>query len=228
MGLSIVLYVRHPEPWMREITKMWINVVRQTARVPIELIITECNAPSELAGMCDSYVNFAPPAGLAAELNAGLDLATQEFTVLVGNDVIMPPGWDTALLEPHKRFADCGISTLACRDLNHEPIDKIGEGFWGPLMCWRTDRNWRLDGETYDKLFFDTDLCMRIYEQGFRSYRNYAVVASHINQFTQQKLFTKAELEAQVCADKQRFIQKHTGPGGHLWVFGAFVNGWVW
>lgn len=227
--ISVVLYVRHPEPWMTNITVMAAKTLLENAVEEIQLIIVECLANNyerlQSIGHDFEYIHFDKPEGLAIEMNAGLNYVNNEYVIVVGNDVILPLEWDEYILEPHDRFDDCGVSTLACSDIHATTQDLITESFWGPLMCFK--KGFTFDPD-FTRMFADTDLCMRLYEQGKRSYRNLRCRAVHINKFTQTAMFSPEVTEQQINEGKALFIEKHKDKGNHLWQFHAFINGWVW
>lgn len=230
--LTYLLPVRIVEPWQVDMTIAAIRQAMRAAAEPPRIIVVEAGR-SDLAaamlrecGQADPlHLGFDPPIGYVPELNAGLDRVQTEFVAAGGNDIFLPDGWDRALLAPFARFPDCGISTLASSDLQHKPRPGvIAEGVWGPLMCFR--RDWRFDPD-FKRLFIDTDLIMRVYEAGQRSYRNWGAVATHLNQVTHRAMYDKAETDKMLAEGKAVFVGKHAGPGGHMLMFRALTEGWI-
>ena len=226
---SVVLYVRHPDKGMLEVTKGWINMARVTTDLPFELVVVEgSSAPGcWLDSDCgaDQLLQYNPGKGVAAEINLGLDACGNKYRVMVGNDVFFRPGWLEMLKEPFDLYGDCACSTLANSDSfpQQEPLNAIGEGFWGPLMM--CDDRWRTD-TVYEYCFIDGDILMSMYEQGFRSYRSFKQIVTHGNQMTARVVHGHQGQASFLERDRERFIHKHHTKGGHLWVYHALVKGW--
>lgn len=222
--ISVMLYVRHPEPWLAEMTRAWIRIAEKNTATPFELVVVE-GGSSELTDwkIPDKFLHYPDGLGIAPEINKGLDACSGKYRVMVGNDVFVRPHWLEMLIEPFERFGDCGASTLANSDGRYEASPNIVEGLWGPLMMFGPE--WRVD-ERFEYCFIDGDLAMRMYESGLRCYRNHNQVVQHGNQATGRILHGREKTEAMLARDKQRFIDKHQGIGSHLWIYHALVNGW--
>jgi len=177
------------------------------------------------------YVHCDGHSNLVKDLNAGIEAATGDFLVHTGNDVFTRPGWLEALLEPFEKYPDCGVSCLAMSDLNQAPMQGISEGVYGPLMMFRNQGRLlkqdilpaglpdlvqtvqqkgkayslgRFD-ESYENIFSDTDLIMRHYAAGFRSYRNWKVCCHHLLRQTLDDGDAKARFERYRTQFTERF-----------------------
>lgn len=224
-AVSVLLPVLHAEAWQVHMTEACLQIMRATTEVDYELVMVETRTKHfEGHPLVSKHKHYPSGIGYVPELNAGLDLCEGEYVVIPGNDIFMRPGWLEALLEPFKKFKDCGVSTLASSDLKMQPGEYIGEGVWGPLMCFK--RGWRFDPD-FKRLFIDTDLIMRIYEAGLRSYRNFKVVVGHLNQGTHTSLFNAQESRKLMDEGLALFKRKHMAVGGHLRMFHYLTEGQI-
>jgi len=170
--------------------------------------------------MADKHIR-CEKANVVKDTNQAIDAATGDYIVHTGNDIFMKPGWLEALLECFK-IPDCGAATLASSDLKHKPTNSIMEGIYGPLFMFK--KGWRFD-EDYENIFGDTDMIMRIYASGKRSYRNWNVVVTHLYQQTFQPMDGKQNLAERFDKFKKLFIQKHHQ--SNLLIFKILVDGVV-
>src|SRR5262245_9021592 len=138
--ISVVLPVLAPSPFLRAMTEFCIKTMRMHADNPFDLIVCEAqdqyfdpsihpefNAVNGSWALqkIDKYLHFNPKIGGVREYNAGVRAAETEFVVCGGNDVIVPPHWDTALLDVFaERPRDCAIASLSAM----EPGSIIGPG----------------------------------------------------------------------------------------------------
>ena len=118
---------------------------------------------------------------------------------------VSPPDWrkDRLLQLQCFEFKDCGVATVIALELKMVPGNYIQEGVYGPFMMFR--KGWQFDASRFPCQFGDTDLIMRMYGEGLRSYRNYRVVIHHLNR---QTLSGKSNDEDYNRA-RQRFIDRH-------------------
>lgn len=195
--------------------------MRDTTNYPFELVIIE-SGTEYFKDQADVFVP-RPSAGstLVRDLNAGIDHADGDILVHTANDIFTRPGWLEALIECFE-IPDCGVATLAASDLNQRPMNKIMEGIYGPLMAFKC--GWEFDPD-YKNIFSDSDLIMRIYEAGFRSYRNWRVRITHLYQQTYSVNETEEDLNSNFEAGKRLFIEKHKD--SNLFMYRVFTEGVV-
>lgn len=228
--VSVILPIMIMNDEQKQMTDDCIGTMRTTTNIPYELIIVEAKShlfseydtfPDNSPSRCEKYLHFPEPLGCSKEFNQGIKISEGTFVIHTGNDVFVKDGWLEALLECFE-IKDCGIATLASSDLKHEPMDRIMEGVWCPMMMWR--RGWEFD-ETFPNVFCDSDLVMRHYEAGFRMYRNWKVVVDHLSAITSKSRWTPEENAARFNKWKDVFIQKH----GHsrLLMFRILSEGWI-
>ena len=157
----------------------------------------------------DKYLNFTPKIGIVKEFNAGVDAATGDYIVHTGSDVIAPPHWDTELLRLFDDYTDCGVASLSAFEPGWiigppQPLDMVVEGMYSPFMMWR--KGWRLD-EAYKRVYPDSDLVMRMYDQGLHAYRTCRAHVHHLLRMTNDRV-EFAEHNRQLALDEGLFYQR--------------------
>lgn len=218
--VSVVLLVLAPTVFLRNLTEFAIKTLREHADdKDFELIVVEAREPyfkdrcNELG--IQKYISFNPPIGGVKELNAGVRAASGEYIVFTGNDVIVPPHWDTYLLEPFQTRKDCGISSLSAAEPGayigppQWPQDQpfIVEGMYSPFVMFK--RGWEYD-EHYERIYQDSDLVMRMYEAGLRAYRNCRGLVHHMMRMTNDRVDTE-EHNKMVGKDERKFYDRWHG-----------------
>ena len=232
--ISILMPIMVGEDWLETIAHASIEVMLRTASMPYQLVIVETGEhrfdPGRTGGRAygQTYVHRPERTTFVKDLNAGLAVCEGEFVVHTACDIFVRPGWMEAMLKPFDKLTDCGVSCLASNDLKMDRADKIVEGVYGPHMMFR--RQWPdgtpvLFDPDYADIWSDTDLVMKHYRQGLRSYRNYGIVIDHFNRLTYDGLYDKQAQEKRLEAAKQMFISKHAEAAGHLRVFHYFTQG---
>lgn len=228
--ISVVLPVLAPTQFLRAMTEFCIRALRLHSDNPFDLIVVEacddffrpqnCEVRGQSNIKPDIYLYFNPKIGGVREINAGIRVAETEFVVTAGNDVIVPPHWDTELLRCfEERPHDCGIAALsAC-----EPGTTIGpgqnlplivEGMYSPFNMFRKIHDhrgfprwkWEYD-EIYERVYQDSDLVMRMYEHGLRAYRSCRAHVHHLLRMTNDSVGTAAH-NAQLQKDEELFYHR--------------------
>lgn len=148
---------------------------------PFELVVVE-NGSNEFQSTADRHVRRDQPSTYTDDWNAGADVASGDYFVHIGIDVLVGEHWLESMLECFEKYPDCGVATTAVSEPGHiigtkTPTESIAEAFYGALMMFR--RGQRLD-PAFPNQMNDYDLCMRIYDQGLRSYRNNNSHAFHM------------------------------------------------
>lgn len=158
--------------------------------------------------VADIYMRFEPKIGGVREVNQAIRMARGEFIVATGNDVIVPPHWDTELLKCFEERKDCGLAALSACEPGavigpppDQPQDIIVEGMYSPFMMWR--KGWEYD-EAYERIYQDSDLVMRMYEAGLRSYRSCRAHVHHLLRMTNDNVDAEAH-NIQLGKDERRF-----------------------
>lgn len=228
--ISVVLPILAPTPFLRAMTEFTIKTMRMHADNPddYELIVVEADhdhfrrysmegivrVPFDPLMRIDKYLNFTPKIGSLKEVNAGIDAARGQFIVGMGNDVIVPPHWDTELMVPFLKQRDCGASALSA----FEPGAIVGppqalrypayvEGMYSPFMMFR--KGWRVD-EAYHKIYQDSDLIMRMYAAGLKSYRSCRAHVHHLLRMTSDRVEPEQH-NKDLAHDERLFYQRWSG-----------------
>ena len=214
--VSVVVPCLTEDLWQVHLTEACLKMAISGARTPFELIICEAvgnhfenfEANSPLVPDPVKY-HHRPEKGFAnADQNAGLDLATGRIVVLLTNDVFVKPGWLEALVDCFK-YEDCGMASLGTSDHAEQPLDVILEGLWCPVMALLNDPRLRFDAETFPSYWGDTDLVMKVYNSGFRAYRNFRVVCDHLGRATNTESHPAGKA-AEIERARELFAQRHS------------------
>lgn len=185
--ISVILPVKITEKWQIPMTRCAIDTLVITCwHKDIEIIIVESAGEylkydyASIEGVPVTWVE-GNKGSYSADWNYGANHADNDILLHTGNDIFARPGWDEALIEC-LNIPDCGVATILTSDIAHavKPINNtgIGEGVYGPFMAFK--KEWRLDDNNFPNSFSDTDLIMRAYKSGLKSYRNYKTIAHHL------------------------------------------------
>lgn len=228
---TVVMPTLLTRPWQLPMTACALQTLRVTTEVPFDIVVvdsTDSQYKDDLRSVCNqvnAHLVEGSVKGLASfDINRGINRAKTDRVVYMGNDIFVRDQWLEALLECFDQ-PRCGIATLASFDLITTPAavyfgqSVIREGIYGPLMMF--DRSWQLDEVMFPCQFADSDLIMRIYMQGLRSYRNNRVIIQHLNRQT----INGPEHDEASMAAKRRFEGLyHRRPE---LVYRILVDGWI-
>ena len=209
--ISVVLPVLAPTLFLKAMTEFAIRTLRAHADNEFELIVVEAEGDyfkNSNLGL-DKYLNFSPKIGGVREINAGIRVSTGEFIVTAGNDVIVPEHWDTHLLRCFEERKDCGLAALSAFEPGAiigppTPVPMMIEGMYSPFNMFR--RGWEYD-ESYLRVYQDSDLVMRMYEAGLRSFRSCYASVHHLLRMTNDTVDTAAHNE-QLGKDEKLFYSR--------------------
>jgi len=197
--ISVVLPLLLPDEFCVSMTRFCLDALRINAsgKNEVELVIVETGSEHFVPNPLNDprlrathrYLNFnrGPDRNYVKDWNAGADAATGEYLVHIGNDVIVGKDWDEALMEPFRRFKDCGMSCTSSREFGAQmglPVPVPGlvvEGHFTPFCCF--GKRWRFD-TAYEGGCSDCDMVMQMYTEGFRAYRSYSSVCWHFGPMT--------------------------------------------
>lgn len=214
--ISVVLPVLAPSAFLRAMTEFAIRTLRAHADREFELVLVEAGDTffdprhwNNSGWVADEYLSFNPLIGGVKELNAGIDAARGEFIVSTGNDVIVPPHWDTELLRCFEERKDCGVAALSAFEPGAvigppQALDRIVEGMYSPFMMLR--KGDRFD-EAYQKIYQDSDFIMRVYERGQRSYRSCRAHVHHLLRMTSDRVNPEKH-QQQLAHDERLFYER--------------------
>lgn len=218
--ISVVLPLLLPDAFTVALTQLCIKAMRCQADDPTyELVVVETGSrhfdpsiggPVEPMLKVDEYIHIPQKRTYVQDWNEGARRAGGAYLVHMGNDVIVGPGWDSALREPFEKYADCGVSCTAAT----EPGAFIGprlpvpglvvEGMFAPMMMFES--TWRLD-EAYEGGYSDSDLIMRIYDSGKRAYRSCSSQCHHLDRVTWTRAYADRG-EDQIIRGERLFYER--------------------
>ncbi len=191
-----------------------------------------CDGHWQSLGIEYEHIHFPTRRSYSQDFNDALRESTADLIVHTGNDVFVRPGWAAAMLEPFNKYADCGVSCLASSDLSAGPAGQRGdfvcEGVYGPHMMFRRANGvgtQMLLDEDFPDIFSDTELILRHYAAGLRSYRNHAIVIDHLNRATYNDQHSGEEQRERFMKYRQQMAAKHYASAGHMLMYHHLVNG---
>lgn len=223
--ISVILPVKIGDEWQQELAEFAISTMRAKTRRKFELIVVESDS-KEMKDFCDVHIKRLPST-YTEDFNAAQELASGDFIVHTAIDIIVGDQWLEALIEPFEQFKDCGVTTVSVTEPGSIvgeklPSRKIIEGMYGPLMMFR--KEWKLD-PAFPNLHSDSDLVMRMYEAGLRSYRNHRSVAYHLDGITWKSVTTASEREEQRKKANMLFQTRYAN--SPLWMAKMILRGGV-
>lgn len=136
-----------------------------------------------LKGHIHKYHRFDKNEGISNGWNKGIELATNEHIIILGDDTIVPPNWTDEMMKAIS-MPQAGLATVhvvgmpydegiketlgpfpgACFMLTKSVIDKVG------YFDWKT---------YYPCNYEDVDFQARVLAHGYKMYVNYAVTVQH-------------------------------------------------
>jgi GT2 family glycosyltransferase len=157
----------------------------------------------------DKHRRYTQNQGISIGWNKGIELATHDKVIILGDDTIVSPGWVEAMLKCFEN-KDCGA---ACPQVEGMPYrDKLTEVWnWFPGACFMlskkiVDKVGYFDWKTYFPCNFeDTDMWVRLMAHGYKLYTNPSAYVQHRMGAT----LHVDDLSSQFETLKQRFIKKH-------------------
>lgn len=222
--VSIILPVIIQSQFQHALTRFSVWCMRNLTLSTHEIIIVE-TVSKQCEDLADIYIHRPTKTSYSNDWNAGADAASGDYIVHIGNDIIVANRWLEALLACYD-YADCGVASLACTEPGggvgpKEPIDRIVEGWYGPLMM--VPSHCRLD-LAFPSLGSDTDLILRQYAAGKRAYRNDAVVCHHLDGATYRQ---RPAAERQAETQRVHRQMMHRWGDSPLWAVRMVLQGFV-
>jgi GT2 family glycosyltransferase len=240
MKMAVVLPILLNYDWQLAMTRCCIETLAVTTDIPFQLIVVEdlpvgrqsARDRLEKIGIPpEAWLTLPRTGNVTANINAGIDVAQNNFdathVLYMGNDIFVRPYWAESLCECFERYPDCGVATLASADLTHTPLAAefgrpiIREGVYGPFMMFST--RWRFDADRFPCAFADSDLVMRLYEQGYRSYRNNRVVIQHLNRQTLPPSDERVMMDYETS--QRTFNERYAS--SPLLIYRVLKDGWI-
>jgi hypothetical protein len=207
--ISVVLPVLFQNDSQIELAKYSIINMKINTEVPFELVVVETGS-DHLVDYCDEHIHRPDKSTYTNDWNAGADAASGDYLIHTAIDVIVGDKWIESMLHCFERLKDCGVSTIAVSEPGHilgepKPKDTIQESFYGAIMMF--PNKYKLDPVFPDQMS-DYDLCLRIYADGLRSYRNNASHAYHMKfEMNQDEEYNRTNFKAAA----ERFQKRWNG-----------------
>ena len=217
--VSVIMPIIIQFDWQVYMTEAAIKIFKCTTKVPFELIIVE-TISNQFKGQGDKYIHFEDRKSYTRDFNAAIDIASGDILVQIANDVFVQEGWLEALLQCFE-IKDCGAATLASKELRHTLYDVICESVSCPIIL-AFKKGYKFD-EDFPNVMSDVDLIMRIYNDGYRMYRNMRAIYSHLAEQTVRHIYTKEEIEDNSKKYVELFKQKHQD--SHLLMYHILATG---
>lgn len=159
------------------------------------------------------YLRFNKNEGISNGWNKGIELASHEHVIILGDDTVVPPFWVEEVLKGIK-MPNAGAATVHVEGMPY------GEGMqetwkWFPGACFMTTKSvlntvGYFDWRTYFPCNFeDCDMWVRMLAHGYKLYTNYAVTVQHRMGAT----LHVEDLSGHHDRLKQAFIDKHKFDG---------------
>jgi len=180
-GVSIIVPVLANSIEQVAMTIRCIKTAKENTKIPFQVVIIE-TLNDYCKDLADVYVWEKEKTNATISLNRGFRVSNTDWKVLLTNDVFVKDGWLEAMFECFNKRRDCGVSTLASTQFDHEQSFKIEEGNWWSVVLipqWVFDKIGYFD-ENFRGVWDDTDMLMRIYKFGYKMYRNFSVVVDHL------------------------------------------------
>lgn len=157
----------------------------------------------------DKYIRFEENKGISNGWNAGIEAATNDKVIILGDDTIVNDGWVEAMLECFEK-EDCGVAYPQVEGMPYR--DTLTEAWnWVPGACFMLskkiiDKVGYFDWQTFFPCNFeDTDMWVRIMAHGYKLYVNPKAYVQHRMGAT----LHVDDLSGPFEKLKQAFIKKH-------------------
>lgn len=157
----------------------------------------------------DKYHRFEKNEGISNGWNKGIEMATNDKVIILGDDTVVPPNWVSEMMKAIK-MPDAGAATVHVEGMPY------GEGIqetwkWFPGACFMLPKSTVEKVGYFDwRTFFpcnweDADMWVRIMAHGMKLYTNYAVTVQHRMGAT----LHVDDLSGPFEKLRHKFIQKH-------------------
>lgn len=185
MKYSVVVLIFHRSEELKKMGMDCVNSVKQFSGDDYELIVVDNGSTVRTdywEKQADQYIRFEENKGISAGWNAGIKAAKGEYVVILGDDVIVRPGYLEAMHEALQR-PNAGVSNPY---VEHLPvgIGIVNDYKWFSGACFmlpkETIKKVGYFYEGFDKANFeDSDYWARVMAHGLKLYKNFAVQVQH-------------------------------------------------
>lgn len=97
-----------------EITKRCLSSLEEFTQTPFEIILIDnassnAEAADYYASLSHKNLRFDEVVSLSEAWNKGIELSIGEFVAVINNDTVVPPGWDSPLIETLESDPEAGM-----------------------------------------------------------------------------------------------------------------------
>lgn len=178
--ISVVFPVYLPTPKHKDMTDKSLYMAKERTSLDLEWVIVETCSKHYMHD-ADIYIHESNKTTPNISVNNGFSVASGDYVCFLANDVFVGDGWAERMLECFEK-EDCGISTLGNNEHGDVQQDKIVEDVYFSVCMIPKHEAW-LD-RSYNNLYDDTDLIMRLYSKGLKSYKNLSCIVEHLRHAT--------------------------------------------
>ena len=219
MDISVVIPALIQNDKQLGLTLQCIERAKSRTKIPFELVIVETET-NYLQEHADVYIWERKKYNCTRSFNRGFQVCSGARIALLTNDVLVSDGWLEALQDTFQ-IEDCGAATIGTTQFNHKPGNEIKEGVWcSVVMFLKKYIPW---DENYRTSWDDTDMIMRIYLDGYKSYRNYNVIVDHLVGQTQ---YGQEGHQKRFEENKKYFMEKYKEHKDH-YMYEILTRGYV-
>jgi len=213
--ISIIILYMHRDPSLMpdnydpNMTNDLVNsIVENTDNYELIAVDNGSTTNESWLTYVDKYYRFPKNEGISNGWNKGIEMASHEHIVILGDDTIVPPNWKEEMLKA-MNMSDAGMATVHVEGMPYG--EGIKEALPFPGACFMltkktVEKVGYFDWQTYWPCNYeDVDYQARVLAHGMKIYTNYAVTVQHRQGAT---LHVK-ELSDPFEEMGERFIKKH-------------------
>jgi glycosyltransferase involved in cell wall biosynthesis len=169
MKISVMLPIYLKNREARDMTDKVIYLAKTRTKAHLEWVIVE-TCSNHYADEADVYIHERERTTPNASINAGFKACSGDYVIFLSNDVIVCENWVEYLSDCFNKHDDCGVASLGNNEHGDITQDKIIEQLYFAVAMLKKEDAW-YDPE-YRFVWDDTDLCMRLYKEGKKFYKN--------------------------------------------------------
>lgn len=210
-NIDIVLPALINSDYSEEMTKKCIHQAYANASRANNFIVVENGEMPVLFDYSCDYVYTKKPRSYAQNVNTGLILSTAPYVVILNNDCFLPPNWDDNLLSLFNQ-PGCGIATMHSSEHGTSCKDEVVEDYFGAV--WMVSRECLMKvgllDECFKNSFEDADYWVRVYQAGFKIYKDNSIMCDHLVRRTCTNITDDKKSQNK---NRELFNKKHSGCG---------------
>lgn len=160
-----------------------LKTLRESADKPFKLIIAETGT-KHLKSEADVYFHEKERhhSRSTRPINKGLESFDTEYITFFSNDVYLPHGFLGAMEKCFEVAPDCGAATLGTTEHRDVEQSLVREANYWPvaMLSRKCVADVGLFDEAIPGVWNDTDYLLRMYEKGYRMYKNLSKTLHHL------------------------------------------------